>query len=100
MVGLLDAMEKFDIAKNIKFETYASKRIRGAIIDSLRKEDILPKNVREQAKKIEKAYISKEAELGRKATDEEIIKELGMTNEGFYGTLDKIKGISVCFNGC
>lgn len=95
VVGLLDAMEKFDIGRNIKFETYASSRIRGAIIDSLRKEDILPKNVREQAKKIEKAYITKEAELGRKATDEEIMKELGMTNEEFYGTIDKMKGISV-----
>jgi RNA polymerase sigma factor FliA len=95
IVGLLDAIEKFDLTRNIKFETYASKRVRGAIIDSLRKEDILPKNVREQAKKIEKAYITKEAELGRKATDTEIMQELGMTNDEFYGSIDKIKGISV-----
>ena len=94
-MGLLDAIEKFDLTRNIKFETYASKRVRGAIIDSLRKEDILPKNVREQAKKIEKAYITKEAELGRKATDTEIMQELGMTKDEFYGSIDKIKGISV-----
>jgi RNA polymerase sigma factor FliA len=95
IIGLMDAIEKFDISKKIKFETYASKRVRGAIIDSLRREDILPKNVREQAKKIEKAYIKLESEFGRRATDGEIAKELGMTNEGFYDTLDKIKGISI-----
>ena len=95
IIGLMDAIEKFDISKNVKFETYASKRVRGAIIDSLRREDILPKNVREQAKKIEKAYIKLESEYGRRATDAEIAKELGMTNEGFYDTLNKIKGISI-----
>lgn len=95
IIGLLDAMEKFDMSKNIKFETYASKRIRGSIIDTLRREDLLPKNVREQAKKIEKAYIKLESEYGRTATDEEIAKELGVTSDVFYDILDKIKGISI-----
>jgi RNA polymerase sigma factor for flagellar operon FliA len=95
IIGLMDAMEKFDLSKKFKFETYASKRIRGAIIDSLRKEDILPKNLREMAKKIEKAYIIVESKLGRKASDEEIMKELGLASNEFYDILDKIKGISV-----
>jgi RNA polymerase sigma factor for flagellar operon FliA len=95
IIGLMDAIEKFDLSKKIKFETYATKRIRGAIIDTLRREDILPKNVREQAKKIENAYIKLESEYGRRATDDEIARELGMTSDVFYDTLDKIKGISI-----
>lgn len=95
IIGLMDAIEKFDLSKKIKFETYASKRIRGAILDSLRREDILPKNVRDQSKKIEKAYIKLESELGRRATDGEIARELGMTSDAFYDILDKIKGISI-----
>jgi RNA polymerase sigma factor for flagellar operon FliA len=95
IIGLMDAIEKFDLSKKIKFETYASKRVRGSIIDTLRREDILPKNVREQAKKIEKAYIKLESEYGRRATDDEIAEELKMTKEAFYDTMDKIKGISI-----
>ncbi|MBN2754084.1 MAG: FliA/WhiG family RNA polymerase sigma factor [Candidatus Goldbacteria bacterium] len=95
VIGLIEAVEKFDIARNIKFETFASKRVRGAIIDSLRKEDLLPKNVRETAKKVENAYIATESRLGRPATDEEMAEELGMTTEAFYDILDKIKGITL-----
>lgn len=95
VIGLMEAIEKFDIEKNIKFETYASKRIRGAMIDMLRKEDFLSKNIREQAKKIEKAYLDIESETGKKATDEEISKKLGMTKNEFYDILNKIKGIAI-----
>jgi len=95
IVGLIEAVDKFDISRNIKFETFASKRVRGAILDSLRKEDLLPKNVRETAKKVENAYFTAENRLGRPATDEEMAKELGMTTEAFYDILDKIKGITL-----
>jgi RNA polymerase sigma factor for flagellar operon FliA len=95
VIGLIEAVEKFDITRNIKFETYASRRVRGAIIDSLRKEDLLPKNVREMAKKVENAYITTESKLGRPATDDEMAEELGMTTEAFYDILDKIKGITL-----
>ena len=95
IIGMMDAMERFDIDKNIKFETYASKRIRGAVLVVLREEDILPKNVRDTAKKIERAYVDFERKTGRTATDDEIIKELGMTKEEFYVILGKIKGISL-----
>ncbi|HDT14743.1 MAG TPA: FliA/WhiG family RNA polymerase sigma factor [Firmicutes bacterium] len=95
IIGLMDAMDRYDPSRNIKFETFASKRVRGAILDVLRKEDILPKNVREQVKKIEKAYIKVEAELGRSVSDEEIAKELGMTTDEFYDILEKMKGVSI-----
>lgn len=95
IVGLIEAVDKFDISRNIKFETFASKRVRGAILDSLRKEDLLPKNVRETAKKVENAYFTAENRLGRPATDEEMAKELGVTTEAFYDILDKIKGITL-----
>ncbi len=95
IIGLMDAMERFDLQKNVKFETYASKRIRGSVLDVLRHEDILPKNVRETAKKIEQAYIDFESKTGRTASDDEITKELRMTKEEFYVILDKVKGISL-----
>jgi RNA polymerase sigma factor for flagellar operon FliA len=95
VIGLMEAIENFDIDRNIKFETFASKRIRGSIIDILRKEDFLSKNIREQAKKIEKAYTEIESATGKKASDEEISKKLGMTKDEFYDILNKIKGISI-----
>jgi len=95
IIGLIDAIERFDLTRNIKFETYASKRIRGTALDYLRKQDILPKNVREAAKKIENAYTKFEILNGRAANDDEITKELGMTKEEFYDTLYKIKVISI-----
>ncbi len=95
IIGLMESIDKFDLEKNVKFETFASKRVRGAIIDALRKEDLLPKNVREQIKKLEQAYIRFESEYGRPANDEEIMKEMRMTKEEFYVILDKMKGISL-----
>jgi RNA polymerase sigma factor for flagellar operon FliA len=95
IIGLIEAIDRFIPEKMIKFETYASKRVRGAIIDTLRREDLMPKNVREQVKRLEQAYARLEAGLGRPATDEEIIKDLRMTKEEFYVILDKMKGISL-----
>jgi RNA polymerase sigma factor for flagellar operon FliA len=95
IIGLIEAIDKFEPERNIKFETYASKRVRGSIIDTLRREDLMPKNVREQVKRIELAYAGLEAELGRPATDEEVCKDLRMTKEEFYVILDKMKGISL-----
>ena len=95
VIGLMEALDKFDPSKNVKFETYASKRVRGSILDALRREDLVPKNVREDGRKIERAYADLEARLGRPATDEEVLKELKMTKDKFYDILDKIKGISL-----
>ncbi len=74
--GLIDAIDKFDYGKNVKFETYASLRIRGAILDQIRKMDWIPRSLRQKQKKIDAAMVKIETEFGRPATDEEIAGEL------------------------
>ncbi len=81
--GLIDAIDKFDYGKGIKFETYASLRIRGAILDQIRKMDWIPRSLRQKQKKIDVAMSKIEAKLGRPATDEEIAKELGISEEEY-----------------
>ena len=70
--GLIDAIDKFDYEKGIKFETYASLRIRGSILDQIRKMDWIPRSVRQKQKKIDSAMSSLEAKLNRPATEEEL----------------------------
>ena len=77
--GLIDVIDKYDFNKNVKFETYASLRIRGAILDQIRKMDWIPRSVRQKQKKIDMTMSKLEAEYGRPATDEEIAKELEIT---------------------
>lgn len=77
--GLIDAIDKFDYNKNVKFETYASLRIRGAILDQIRKMDWIPRSVRQKQRKIDAAITKIEAQKGRSATDEEIAEELEIT---------------------
>ncbi len=81
--GLIDAIDKFDYGKNVKFETYASLRIRGAILDQIRKMDWIPRSLRQKQKKIDAAISKIEAEQGRTATDEEIAVELGISLDEF-----------------
>lgn len=81
--GLIDAIEKFEIERNIKFETYAISRIRGAIWDGLRSMDWVPYTVRQKAKELEQTYARLEHQLGRAATDEEICAALSMTQKQF-----------------
>ncbi len=82
--GLIDAIDKFDFAKNVKFETYASLRIRGAILDQIRKMDWIPRSVRQKQKKIDAAYAKIENERGKIATDEELAGELEMSVDELY----------------
>ncbi|WP_211652938.1 FliA/WhiG family RNA polymerase sigma factor [Planococcus sp. MSAK28401] len=77
--GLLDALDKFKPEKDWKFETYAAWRIKGAIIDGLRKSDWLPRSLRDKVKKIEKAYAELEQQKGESASDQEVSEYLGMT---------------------
>ncbi len=77
--GLIDAIEKFDHKRNIKFETYAITRIRGSMIDGLRSMDWVPVSVRQKSKELEKIYTNLESKLGRAATDIEVAEELGIT---------------------
>lgn len=81
--GLIDAVDKFDYYKGVKFETYASFRIRGAILDEIRKMDWIPRTLRQKQRKIDAAFQKIEAEQGRSATDEEVAKELEITIEEF-----------------
>lgn len=74
--GLIDAIDKYDYCKNVKFETYASLRIRGAILDQIRKMDWIPRSVRQKQKKIDAAMSKIENETGHVATDEQIAAEL------------------------
>jgi RNA polymerase sigma factor for flagellar operon FliA len=79
--GLIDAIDKFDFSKGVKFETYASLRIRGAILDQIRKMDWIPRSIRQKQRKIELAYQNLEQKYGRAAEDGEIAKELDITVE-------------------
>lgn len=81
LVGLFDAIEKFDPTRDLKFDTYASFRIRGSIIDGLRKEDWLPRSLREKSKRIEAAIERLEQSLMRNATLQELAEELCMPEE-------------------
>lgn len=77
--GLIDAIDKFDYGKNVKFETYASLRIRGAILDQIRKMDWIPRSLRQKQRRIDQAMSKIETETGKPATDEQIAQELGIT---------------------
>src|ERR1700704_1273982 len=79
LTGLISAIERFDLSREIKFETYAITRIRGAIIDELRTLDWVPRSVRARARGIERANMKLEAKLQRAPTDEEMAAELGLT---------------------
>ena len=82
-LGLLDAMDRFDLQRGVKFETYAIARIRGAMIDGLRSMDWVPVSVRQRNKAIEETTRNLENRLGRSATDDEIANELNMSIEEY-----------------
>ena len=78
--GLIDAIDKFDAAKDVKFETYASLRIRGSILDQIRKMDWIPRTVRQKQKKLDEAIKRVEMRTGKNASDEDIAKEIGISD--------------------
>ena len=81
--GLIDAIDKFDATKDVKFETYASLRIRGSILDQIRKMDWIPRTVRQRQKQISAAIAEIEASTGRSATDEEVAVALGISTDEY-----------------
>lgn len=85
--GLIDAIDKFDYGKGIKFETYASLRIRGAILDQIRKMDWIPRSVRQKQKAIDTAIKKLETERGSNYSDEDIAKELGISEDEYNAWL-------------
>ncbi len=95
VIGLMDAIDKYDPARDNKFKTYAEFRIRGAILDELREQDWIPRSMREKAKNIERAFQRLEHKLGRAATEEEAAIELNMPIEEFQETLYQCKSIAL-----
>lgn len=93
--GLIDAIEKFDIERGYKFETYAISRIKGAIIDELRSIDWVPRSVRSKARSLERAYSTLEAKCHRAPTDAEVAAELGLNEKQFQTTLSQISFVGV-----
>ncbi|MDQ6745998.1 MAG: sigma-70 family RNA polymerase sigma factor, partial [Actinomycetota bacterium] len=93
--GLISAIERFDLAREIKFETYAITRIRGAIIDELRTLDWVPRSVRARARDIERVNMRLEAKLQRAPTDEELARELGMKLQDFHDALLQISNSTI-----
>lgn len=89
MLGLMDAVDKFDPTKEVKFETYASLRIRGEIIDQIRKQDWAPISLRQKIKRIEEGYSRLEGNLGRSATEKEVAEFLDMSENDILKTLDE-----------
>lgn len=79
--GLIDAIDKYDANKDVKFETYASLRIRGSILDQIRKMDWIPRTVRQKQKKLDEAVKRIEMKTGRNVRDEELALELGLSEE-------------------
>ena len=94
VTGLIDAVEKFDPAKKIKFKTYAEFRIRGAILDELRALDWVPRSVRQKATELEYAFQELEKRKGRPAEDEEVAAFLNIPINEFYKLIDQTRGIT------
>lgn len=93
--GLLDAINKFDPEKNVKFKTYAVTRIRGAIFDELRQLDWIPRSVRQKSKEIEETIVRLESKYGRPVTDSEIASAMGLSDAEFQQTIMKVSGTTV-----
>jgi RNA polymerase sigma factor for flagellar operon FliA len=95
VIGLVEAMERFEPRRQIRFETFAMQRIRGAIIDELRSLDWVPRSVRSRARDIEEANSKLEHELGRAPSDAELAEKLGMTEEDLQEALLQISNSSI-----
>jgi RNA polymerase sigma factor for flagellar operon FliA len=95
VIGLMDAIEKYDPEKNCKFKTYAEFRIKGAILDQLRSLDWVPRSVRQKGRKLERAYSDMEQRLGRAANEDEVADSLGIQLDKFHELLNQVRGISL-----
>ncbi len=93
--GLIDAIERFDTERGVKFETFAVPRIRGAIYDGLRQLDWVPRSVRSRARNVEKSFSALEHKLGRGPTDEELAEHLRITLEELTKWLSAIASTTI-----
>lgn len=97
IIGLIDSIDKFDTKLNVKFETYANIRIRGSIIDQIRKLDWVPRAIRDKQKHYNSVENELSMKLGRVPTDTEMITELGVTEDEYYVTQTKILGTQLVY---
>ncbi len=95
VLGLMDAIDKFEPERNVKFKTYAEVRIRGAILDSLRDLDWAPRSLRKKSKDLERMYADLSQKLGRPATDEEVSEAMGENIEDFHELVDQLHGLTI-----
>jgi RNA polymerase sigma factor FliA len=93
VIGLMDALDKFDPQKKVKFKTYAEFRIKGAMLDELRSLDWVSRSVRQKASQLERAFHNLEKKTGRAADDEEVAQEMGLSLEGYFSMLNEVHGI-------
>ncbi len=95
VLGLIDAIARFDPSKSNNFRSYAEIRIRGAILDELRNLDWVPRSVRQRATEIENTYLRLERELGRTVSDVEVAEEMGLSLDAFHALVDRVKPLTV-----
>ena len=95
VLGLMDAITKYDSSRGAKFKTYAEFRVRGAILDELRSMDWVPRSIRQKASNVDKVVQTLQAKLSRSPEDEEVAKEMGLTLDQFHDTLNETKSIPI-----
>lgn len=95
VIGLMDAIDKYDETRDNKFKTYAEFRIRGSILDELRAQDWVPRSVRDKAKLLDRATTKLEAQLGRNPEDEEVADHMGVSMDEYYSLVNQVKPVSV-----
>lgn len=95
VIGLMDAIDKYDPSRDNKFKTYAEFRIRGAILDELRAQDWVPRSIRDKAKMLDRTMANLENELGRSATDEEVAKALQISVDEFHDLVNQVRPVSL-----
>ncbi len=95
VLGLMDAIEKFDPEKGVKFETYAEYRVKGAILDSLRAMDWVPRSVRKVATLLENTYVDLEKKLGRPANDDEVAEAMNVDVDRLHKIVNRVSSISI-----
>jgi RNA polymerase sigma factor for flagellar operon FliA len=95
ILGLMDAIDKYDLERDTRFETYAVTRIRGAILDELRALDWIPRSTRQKARRLESVYVELEGTLGRSANIDEVARRMKLSTEAFYGLLDEVRSTNL-----
>jgi len=93
VIGLMDALDKFDPEKKVQFKTYAEFRIKGAMLDELRSLDWVSRSVRQKAAQLEKAYQTLEKKKGRAVEEEEVARELGISLDHYYNLVNEVNGV-------